>query len=234
MTHYIFEDIENNAKSMKLSDIEKLVSRLNKEKENRQKLIEEKKRDFDRSIAKLKEDFFRSIAELGEDPSDYIITLHSQDNKETTIQEGFDYEEEKVTTVVEEEQMSRVDEKEDKDGDFERLPSFKELIARKTNIHQPETLMRTEDEDLYSGYEAYESEEQYLKDNRRSHKLPSFKELFSNKKVNHIRNIGNLKCPNANYHQTTRVNSATGIGPTATATAAPIIYIPLYLEKQVA
>ena len=234
MTHYIFEDIENNAKSMKLSDIEKLVSRLNKEKENRQKLIEEKKRDFDRSLAKLKEDFFRSIAELGEDPSDYIITLHSQDNKETTIQEGFDYEEEKVTTVVEEEQMSRVDEKEDKDGDFERLPSFKELIARKTNIHQPETLMRTEDEDLYSGYEAYESEEQYLKDNRRSHKLPSFKELFSNKKVNHIRNIGNLKCPNANYHQTTRVNSATGIGPTATATAAPIIYIPLYLEKQVA
>ena len=228
MTHYIFEDIENNAKSMKLSDIEKLVSRLNKEKENRQKLIEEKKRDFDRSLAKLKEDFFRSIAELVEDPSDYIITLHSQDNKETTIQEGFDYEEEKVTTVVEEEQMSRVDEKEDKDGDFERLPSFKELFARKT------TLMRTEDKDLYSGYEAYESEEQYLKDNRRSHKLPSFKELFSNKKVNHIRNIGNLKCPNANYHQTTRVNSATGIGPTATATAAPIIYIPLYLEKQVA
>lgn len=54
MTHYIFEDIENNAKSMKLSDIEKLVSRLNKEKENRQKLIEEKKRDFDRSLAKLK------------------------------------------------------------------------------------------------------------------------------------------------------------------------------------
>ena len=44
MTHYIFEDIENNAKSMKLSDIEKLVSRLNKEKENRQKLIEEKKK----------------------------------------------------------------------------------------------------------------------------------------------------------------------------------------------
>ena len=228
MTHYIFEDIENNAKSMKLSDIEKLVSRLNKEKENRQKLIEEKKRDFDRSLAKLKEDFFRSIAELGEDPSDYTITLHSQDNKETTIQEGFDYEEEKVTPVVEEEEMSRVDEKEDKDGDFERLPSFKELFARKT------TLMRTEDEDLYSGYEAYESEVQYLKDNRRSHKLPSFKELFSNKKVNHIRNIGNLKCPNANYHQTTRVNSATGIGPTATATAAPIIYIPLYLEKQVA
>ncbi|MDY3216958.1 MAG: hypothetical protein SOX13_07550 [Sodaliphilus sp.] len=219
---------------MKLSDIEELVSRLNKEKENRQKLIEEKKRDFDRSLAKLKEDFFRSIAELGEDPSDYTITLHSQDNKETTIQEGFDYEEEKVTPVVEEEQMSRVDEKEDKDGDFERLPSFKELIARKTNIHQPETLMRTEDEDLYSGYEAYESEEQYLKDNRRSHRLPSFKDLLSNKKVNHIRNIGNLKSPDANYHQTTRVNSVTGIGPTATATAAPIIYIPLYLEKQVA
>ena len=233
MTHYIFEDIENNAKSMKLSDIEKLVSRLNKEKENRQKLIEEKKRDFDRSIAKLKEDFFRSIAELGEDPSEYTITLHTHDNKET-IQEGLVCEEEIVTPVIEEEQTSPVDEKEDKDGDFERLPSFKELIARKTNIHQPETLMRTEDEDLYSGYEAYESEEQYLKDNRRSHKLPSFKELFSNKKVNHIRNIGNLKCPNANYHQTTRVNSATGIGPTATATAVPIIYIPLYLEKQVA
>ena len=154
MINYIFEDIENGAKSMKLSDIEKLVSRLNKEKENRQKLIEEKKRDFDRSIAKLKEDFFRSIAELGEDPSEYAITLHSQDNKETTIQEGFDYEKEKVTPVVEDEQMSRVDEKEDKDRDFERRPSFKELTARKP------TLMRKEDEDLYSGYEAYESEEQ--------------------------------------------------------------------------
>lgn len=232
MINYIFEDIENNAKSMKLSDIEKLVSHLNQEKENRQKLIEEKKRDFDRSIAKLKEDFFRSIAELGEDPSEYIITLHSHDNKET-IQEGLVYEEEIVTPEIEE-QTSPVDEKEDKDGDFERLPSFKELIGRKTNIHQPETLMRTEDEDMYSGYEAYESEEQYLKDNRRSHKLPSFKDLLSNKKVNHIRNIGNLKSPDANYHQTTRVNSVTGIGPTATATAAPIIYIPLYLEKQVA
>ena len=66
MINYIFEDIENGAKSMKLSDIEKLVSHLNQEKENRQKLIEEKKRDFDRSIAKLKEDFFRSIDELAE------------------------------------------------------------------------------------------------------------------------------------------------------------------------
>ena len=38
MINYIFEDIENGAKSMKLSDIEKLVSHLNQEKENRQKL----------------------------------------------------------------------------------------------------------------------------------------------------------------------------------------------------